>query len=324
MRSQGGGAVFEHFATRDQPLGQRLDYWNELISGIFDGMSVSADRDIDATWSQCSFGDVKLAVAHSQKSTVDRWAHGAQPSTPSNRILVHLQHVGSSVNSQGGLSSFLRDGDLAICSADEPYQLAISERNTMLVLDCPAPALAERTPDLESSFGRHIDGQTTAARLLRDFILSTMRQPWPQAPAPEDCEAIRDVLLALVTRTLTSPLARVEPESEAAESTRQRVIAFVHDHLFDSDLRTGFIAQTLGLSPRTVQGVFASMATTPTAFILNRRLEKAAEVLASGADFGTITELAFALGFNDSAYFTRLFRNYCGLTPTTFRRARAG
>ena len=315
--------MFEHFSTRDRPPGQRLDYWNELISGIFRGMVVNGDRDIDATWSQCLFGDIKLAVAHSQKSTVDRWALGAQPGAPSNRILVPLQHVGSSVNSQGGLSAFLRDGDLAICSADEPYQLAISQRNTMLVLDCPAGPLAQRAPDLESSFGRHIDGQTPAARLLRDFILSTLRQPWPEAPAPEDCEAIRDVLLALVTRTLTSAPAH-EAEPETTESTRHRVIAFVNERLFDSDLRTGFIAQTLGLSPRTVQGVFASMATTPTAFILNRRLEKAAEVLASGADFGTITELAFTLGFNDSAYFTRLFRNYCGLTPTTFRRARAG
>lgn len=317
--------MFEHFSTRDRPLGQRLDYWNELISGIFGGMVVSGDRHIDATWSQCLFGDIKLAIAHSQKATVDRWALGAQPSTPSNRILVHLQHLGSSVNSQGGLSAFLRDGDLAICSADEPYQLALSERNTMLVLDCPAGPLAMRAPDLGNSFGRRIDGRTPAARLLRDFMLSTLRQPWPETPSSEDCEAIRDVLLALVTRTLTSTPARGALETpETTESTRQRVIAFVNQRLFDCDLRTGFIAQTLGLSPRTVQGVFASMATTPTAFILNRRLEKAAEVLASGNDFGTITELAFALGFNDSAYFTRLFRNHCGLTPTTFRRARAG
>jgi AraC-like DNA-binding protein len=65
------------------------------------------------------------------------------------------------------------------------------------------------------------------------------------------------------------------------------------------------------------------MGTTPTEFILTRRLNRAAEILASGTDFGSITDLALDLGFNDSAYFARRFKGRFGITPTMFRASRS-
>ena len=101
-----------------------------------------------------------------------------------------------------------------------------------------------------------------------------------------------------------------------------QVMDFVERHLTDADLSTSTIARALSLSPRAVQNVFASMATTPTEFILTRRLNRSAEMLASGSDFGSITDLAFDVGFNDSAYFARRFRRKFGLSPSAFRANR--
>jgi AraC-like DNA-binding protein len=93
----------------------------------------------------------------------------------------------------------------------------------------------------------------------------------------------------------------------------------VREHLFDPDLRTGAIADALGVSRRTVQDVFAGMATTPTAFITEQRLEAAARKLAGGDDCGRITDLALDLGFNDPAYFARVFRTRYQVSPNAYR-----
>ena len=96
------------------------------------------------------------------------------------------------------------------------------------------------------------------------------------------------------------------------------MLALIDARLGCPDLRTGSIADELGLSPRTVQHVFAAMGTTPGGYILDRRLDRAAEMLAANPQ-ASITDTAFALGFNDSAYFTRCFRARFGATPSAWR-----
>ena len=78
------------------------------------------------------------------------------------------------------------------------------------------------------------------------------------------------------------------------------------------------LADELGISPRSVQSLFAQRATTPSAYILRRRLDRAAELL-SGDPARSITDIAFDLGFNDSAYFTRCFRQQFGAPPSAWR-----
>ncbi|MEO7681471.1 MAG: helix-turn-helix domain-containing protein, partial [Sphingomonas sp.] len=71
---------------------------------------------------------------------------------------------------------------------------------------------------------------------------------------------------------------------------------------------------------RSVQGIFADMATTPTAFITDRRLAVAADMIRGGRDYGTITDLAHQLGFCDAAHFARRFRSRFGMSPGAFVR----
>jgi AraC-like DNA-binding protein len=61
------------------------------------------------------------------------------------------------------------------------------------------------------------------------------------------------------------------------------------------------------------------MGTTPSAYILERRLARAAERLGAAHE-ASITEIAFELGFNDSAYFARAFRQRFGVSPREWRR----
>ena len=99
---------------------------------------------------------------------------------------------------------------------------------------------------------------------------------------------------------------------------RARVLALVDAELCDPGLRTTLLAQGCNASVRTIQNLFAAMGTTPTAYILERRLERAAERLAADPQ-RSVTDIAFDHGFNDGAYFTRCFRQHFGAAPREWR-----
>jgi AraC-like DNA-binding protein len=151
-------------------------------------------------------------------------------------------------------------------------------------------------------------------RLFHDFLLSLWRQGDQSDADPTWQTSVSAVffdLLALALRE-DAPLAR-----DAHHATR-RLHALIDARLTDPDLSTAMLADEIGVSPRSVQNMFAQAATTPSAYILRRRLERAAELLV-GDPTRNITELAFELGFNDSAYFTRCFRHQFGAPPSAWR-----
>jgi len=79
------------------------------------------------------------------------------------------------------------------------------------------------------------------------------------------------------------------------------------------------ICEATGLSPRAVQKAFLRHAAlTPTAFIAERRLARAADLLGEG-DGRSITDVALEVGFNDPAFFSRCFRRRFGIAPRDWR-----
>ena len=77
------------------------------------------------------------------------------------------------------------------------------------------------------------------------------------------------------------------------------------------------LAKELALSLRQMQRIFKDeLDTTLTSFITLIKLERAAEMLKSGKN---VTEAGFATGFNDSSYFSRVFKKYFGVSPSEYK-----
>ena len=78
-------------------------------------------------------------------------------------------------------------------------------------------------------------------------------------------------------------------------------------------------ANRLGLSPKSITKHFQKMgATTPSDFIKNRILLEAKRMLIY-TDF-TVKEIAYELGFNDPAYFSRFFTKAENKSPLQFKK----
>lgn len=90
------------------------------------------------------------------------------------------------------------------------------------------------------------------------------------------------------------------------------------DAAYEQPLSLGEIAATLDASVSHIQRSFrAHFGTTIVAYLHERRLARARELLL-GSDL-SIIEIAFAAGFNDHSYFTRLFTREVGLSPSSYR-----
>ena len=108
------------------------------------------------------------------------------------------------------------------------------------------------------------------------------------------------------------------PISTDARSRVAKSIRLIESK-YDEQMSLRELANICGLSERTFYRVF-SQATgqTPLSYLKNFRIERASEHLRSTEN--SVTEIAFACGFDDSNFFAREFRKASGYTPTEYRR----
>ena len=99
---------------------------------------------------------------------------------------------------------------------------------------------------------------------------------------------------------------------------REGVRAAVEAHLADEDFGVEALAQVVGMDrSHLYRRMKESMGQSPSAYILETRLERAAGLLMARA--GTVSEIAYGVGFRSVPYFTTAFRKRYGCTPTQYR-----
>ncbi|MFC2155406.1 ATP-binding protein [Acidobacteriota bacterium] len=92
-------------------------------------------------------------------------------------------------------------------------------------------------------------------------------------------------------------------------------------HLSDSGFTLKQMAEKLYMSqPTLFRKLKAVTGETPVHFIRSYRLNRALLLLEGG--FGNVTEVAFAVGFSNSAYFTKCFKEKFNRLPSDYRAAR--
>jgi AraC-like DNA-binding protein len=129
-----------------------------------------------------------------------------------------------------------------------------------------------------------------------------------------------DTVLSATREAAKIAKARGLPAARQADlyARTLRLIALRSDEL---DLSLGEMAQQLKVSLRLLQKVFAERGETIMASLWDERVNRAARLLtAPEAADRSITDIAFACGFNDSAHFGRVFAARKGTAPSRRRK----
>jgi AraC-like DNA-binding protein len=115
--------------------------------------------------------------------------------------------------------------------------------------------------------------------------------------------------------------AEAEPDETTADSELEREARrAIREHLTDSDFDAEALADELAMSRSALYRAFKEQSdTTPSAIITEERMERAQSLLRDGR--GSVTQVAYAVGYDRLSSFSRAFRAYAGHPPSAVSTA---
>lgn len=97
----------------------------------------------------------------------------------------------------------------------------------------------------------------------------------------------------------------------------ERVQQVIDEHMANSNFSVDWLADEVNLSPRQFQRKMRAITNLSAAgYIRMLRLERARQLLEQG--WGNVSEISYKVGFRDTRYFSRLFKQAFDLSPTDF------
>lgn len=107
------------------------------------------------------------------------------------------------------------------------------------------------------------------------------------------------------------------------ELLMERIMKSVNKHIGDEDYGVEMLASEVGLSRVQLHRRMKEMTGMATSdFIRNIRIKQAAELLAQNKV--NVSQIAYAVGFQNRSYFSSVFKNYYGMTPQQYAENHQG
>ncbi len=102
-----------------------------------------------------------------------------------------------------------------------------------------------------------------------------------------------------------------------------RDLAMIFEKSYQQDLKINELAESFRYSRNHLYSIFKSeYGISPQDYLLNLRIEKAKQLLSREDMKLSVKEVAYAVGFRDQLYFSKLFKKRTGSTPLEFRNER--
>jgi len=151
-------------------------------------------------------------------------------------------------------------------------------------------------------------------------LLKSLTQEREGALSETEQFTLADSFLALVGAVLRSRNKRDSRENENQSARLSGILSYLEENFSDHELTPTRIANANFISVRHLHGLFRQCGMTVSKWIWDRRLKAGREDLLDPAMASlTICEIAYRRGFNDSAHFSRSFKDRFGLSPGLLR-----
>jgi len=309
-------AQLARFTTEDIAPRDRLACWDAKIwSSVAPFRTLAGQGSFSGTARFGLLGSLHLLHIAATAHRLERPAEVAQCGR-NGLIQLIVQRRGSASLSQAGRQLVLNPGMWSICDADRPFAMTSAEDSEQLIVLLPRDRLA-----IGSGLTAHIIrgfGDTSGTnRLLPGYLNSLFDEIG--AVDESNCGELADMAAQLVRLALFEACHAARPIS-MRETTCLRVKDYVRRNVRDPALSIERVAGAFGCTKRHLHKVFVGEDTTLSQFIWSERLERSREALsAQRLARHSITEIAFMWGFNNSAHFSKTFKEKFGLPPSLFR-----
>lgn len=219
---------------------------------------------------------------------------------------------------QFGRESRYMPGDLGFVGTGSPYIYKQPMRDRFTALRIPSGVVKDRVPYADDLTASVFSGQRAVVAIFLDFARSCILHG---DDLQDDHAGVIRCFLDLFALAISAPnSAATSEESSVRVAHRQRALRFIEANLSRSDLQSGTVARALRLSPRYLQKIFADHGQKLSGVIRARRVAEARRLLVGPTTrTQSISQVAYAVGFDDVAHFSRAFREEMDMSPRAYR-----
>jgi len=237
------------------------------------------------------------------------------PATSDVSLALSLSDISATWFEAGTLrSGTVKAGNTSICRVEEYRQFEMKADGRFALFSLPATTFRDSKPAL----GRALQPQDllddSSLRALLRVLLVEKRNGFASGLLFSDSmtTSLTEYLKGRYSRLASGPY-----KGGLARSVLRRCLEYIDAHLHH-DLRLEDLAHQTGVSAsHLIRGFRASTGRTPYQFVLERRVERAKELM-QDSRLG-LTEIALATGFANQHHLSRVFRKAAGVTPREFR-----
>jgi len=312
----------ESYSADALPAASRATAWNDLYSQALNRVEFTPEdrHSFAARLSLGKLGPIQFVRMSTNRTDIRRTRRHIVPGAPRLYSFL-LQAKGSSVFQHCGQEAHLGEGDFTLCDSAAPHSFSVEDQSTVIMLRVDGATLKEHLPTPERFCGmrlRHEVGLTAPMSAMVEKLDGRLEGGFASV---YDASIARH-LLEMMAMSYAIAFDGLPDLSAVIKGRHAEVVRHIEDRLRDPKLSPASIAEGLRISPRYLRTVFAGTGEKVSAYIIRRRLEECARQIRNPAWAGhTLTEIAFAWGFNSAAHFTRTFHEQFGMAPREYRRA---
>jgi len=296
---------------------KQIQCWSDVLTdlcGQFDVDPLEASS-LEGRINYTTVSRLKLcqieASQHRIAHTVSRMKLSEHPF-----VKIVFQTHGVSHFEQAGRRFDLVPGDCLAYDVSCPHTIISPALTRHEVVIVPKDLLLERGFKLAKMAPCKLSARTGTGRIAYDFVHAAFGEATKLSPynAIGVADSLIDLLL-LPLREADTGFDRAGPEAMYV-----RAQAFIREHLRDPDLCIDQISAALGCTKRYLHMLFSDKGMTVSDYIWRTRLLHCRQELETQAG-KTITDVAFSWGFSSSSHFSRVFRKYFGVVPSSIHKA---
>lgn len=227
-------------------------------------------------------------------------------------VKVLFQTYGISHFEQEGHRIELMPGDILAYDVSGPHTIISPSLTRHEVVIVPTELLEERGFHSAKMPICKLSARTGTGRIVHDFVHTAFGEA-PKLSAAT-ATSLADTLIDLLLLPLREVGTMADRSGPAALYLKAQ--AFIRDHLRDPELSIDQISAALGCTKRYLHMIFSDRGMTVSDYIWQTRLQNCRQEL-EDAQGKTITDVAFSWGFSSSSHFSRVFRRYFGVAPSS-------
>ncbi|MGJ6124248.1 helix-turn-helix transcriptional regulator [Mycolicibacterium sp. Y3] len=159
--------------------------------------------------------------------------------------------------------------------------------------------------------------------LIREMMIYALRWPIERRPGSAHDECVSDGFFATLAHIVTDALDHEAPLSLPTSDHPIVAAALAHTKEHLDSVTVADVSRAVAVSERTLRRLFSdTLGLSWRTYLLHARMLRAMALLAGPGQ--SVQATSSAVGFDNLSSFTRCFTQFCGETPSAYRRRVAG